>query len=374
MIVKQIARPQAAMLALSGILAASTDAQERYDLGGPIASIHNLAGRVEALAHDGPNVVVFATPQGARGEEIRGVNTSAQLSSDGRAALRFVYPDGDIAYRDASWKGTVYVRMRSDGEIVGSGRRGRDARRISSQGEGADAHMDLRVLVPSGGSVAIHLGVGLQEASGVDASLRLQSVSGRIVVRDARGDVRALTGSGALSIRGVQGDVSAKTGSGGMEIAQIQGAIEAETGSGAVEISDARGKSISISTGSGAVEGEGLASDEVEVETGSGGIRLSRVSSPKIECDTGSGSIQLDVLSDIEEIELSAGSGGVRLDLPGDLGATIDAATGSGTILADALQGRLSKNKRRYQGVIGDGGGSIEIKTGAGAIRIVAKS
>jgi DUF4097 and DUF4098 domain-containing protein YvlB len=108
------------------------------------------------------------------------------------------------------------------------------------------------------------------------------------------------------------------------------------------------------------------------VDTGSGGIRLERVSSSDVTLDTGSGAVSVELLDRVENLLVDTGSGSVTLYLPANVGAEIEAETGSGGIDVEVPVQIRSVKRDHLLGRIGDGRGRIDIDTGSGAIRLLA--
>ena len=339
--------PAGAMLLAA--LAAPTvpaSAQEVHRILGREVAVYNLAGQVEVVAGDGPDVVVEVTRGGRDGDRLR-VETGRIR---GRESLRVVYPDDRIVYRSMG-RSTSTVRVRSDGTFFGE-RRGGDRVRISGRGGGLEAHADLVVRVPRGGAAAVRLAVGHGRARGVAGDVGFDTGSGRVDVADVTGNVDVDTGSGAVTISGVVGIVSA------------------DTGSGAIELDGVSGPSLDADTGSGHVEGRNVAVESLIVDTGSGHVRFDGLAADDVECDTGSGSVHLSLLSDLDRLVVDTGSGRVVLEVPDDFGAEVELDTGSGRIEVD-VPANVSLSKRdHFRGTVGDGNGRVVIDTGAGGIMI----
>lgn len=344
--------PKAAGLAGTlavAVLAASTvptaAAQEVHRLSGREVAVYNLAGEVEVVAGDGPDVVVEVTRGGPAGQRLR-IETGR---AGGRESLRVVYPDDTIVYRRLG-RSTSTVRVRSDGTFGGRG--GGERVRISGRGSGLEAHADLVVRVPRGGSAAVRLAAGRARAAGVVGDVEFDTWSGHVEVVDVAGNVDVDTGSGNVTLSGVEGVVSA------------------DTGSGSVEMDGVSGAKLTVDTGSGRVEGRDVAVEQLLVDTGSGRIRLDELVASDVECDTGSGSVRLGLLSDVDRLVVDTGSGGVLVEVPDGFGAEVELDTGAGRIDVEA-PANVSRSKRdHFRGVLGDGRGKVVIDTGSGGITI----
>ena len=343
--------PFALMLALVELtIAAPAVGQEVERLSGDRVAIFNLAGQVEVVAGNGPDVVVEITRGGSDADRL-GVEVG---QVDGRTALRVLYPDDRVVYGRMSRGSNTQVRVRDDGTF-GGGRRGGEQVRISGRGSGLEAHADMRISVPDGVDLAVFIAAGEGTARDLRADLTLDLGSGTVDVARVVGNVRVDTGSGAVALTGVEGDVSA------------------DTGSGTIELRDLVGDRIDADTGSGRIEGEGIRARAFNADTGSGRISIESLEAAEIVCDTGSGSVSLDLVTDVDLLEVDTGSGSVRLTVPDNLGASLEIDTGSGGIDVD-VPVTVARARRDYlRGTLGDGEGRIVIDTGSGGIDIRAR-
>lgn len=334
---------------------------ERYVLDGDEVAIYNLAGLLQVDAGKGA-VEVEVTRGGADASRLK----VAQGEIDGRQTLRVIYPNALVHYAVGKGRNRTDLRVRDDGTFGDSDDgdhkhdhdRSRDGRRITIDFEpgGLDAHADLKVKVPSKGSVCLHLAVG------------------QVTVTNVDGDLRIDVSSAPVDVTGFKGSLMVDVGSGNVRATQVDGDLIVDTGSGSVEVSKVRGKRLSIDTGSGEVTGSDLESDDVSVDTGSGGIALTTMRSPRIALETGSGDVRADLQGDVNSLGVETGSGSVDIKAPATLGATIEMETSSGDIETD-FPVQVTRHARDHMsGQIGDGKGSIAIETGSGSVRLLKRS
>lgn len=253
-------------------------------------SIRNVQGPIEVRGADGPEAVVRAEGV-ARGS---GSRFRVQLVRDGRdVTVCIVYSEDDVCEFEAEW-----------------GYRRADARPAEQ----------VRIVV--------------QLPERVD--VRVRSDHGEVTVRDASGNVEAVSGFGRVHV------VSAT------------GTVYASTGSGAVQVDHARGP--------------------VYATAGNGNIRVSSAAGP-VDANTGNGTIDVELgARDIgRAMSLSAGNGSVVLRLRQDFSGLIDASTGYGRVTSDfPLEGVTPyPTQRHVRGLISTGGQPIYLSTGHGDIRIV---
>jgi hypothetical protein len=343
-------------VALLFLAATTAEAQERYAIGGDHVAIFNLAGELEVVGTTSGQVTV---------DVARGGRDAAELSvevgrMDGVHTLRIIYPADRITYgRDGGllqrWTGSTQLTVRADGTWgdigSGSGRRVR----IAGDGRGLDAHADLRVGVPRGQRVELFLGAG------------------RIVAENVDGDVRLDAGAGGIVAEGMAGGVVARTGSGNVRLDGMDGSVVVTTGSGSVRVAGVRGDSMTLRTGSGTIAAEDVTAGLIRARTGSGGIRLEQAAAREVQVNTGSGSVNADLVGPVDNLTVRTGSGGVTIRLPAELDAEVLIRTGSGRIETEIPVLVTAQDRRSLRGVVGEGRGTLDVRTGSGSVRILRR-
>ena len=380
-------RTLAAVTALSVSLIHGASAQnpERFSLAGNRVAVFNLAGEVRVERGTGSSVVV---------EVLRGGDDSDELTvrtgelSDWRT-LRVIYPSNRIVYPRLGRRSRSNFNVNDDGTFGGailhatldetgfheakhfSMSIGRGDVRVSGNGSGLEAWADLRVLVPAGQTVAVHLGVGKVNIANVNGEIRVDARSGSVSATSVDGAMLLNTGSGSVTVDGARGHLRVSTGSGGVRAANVEnGTVILGTGSGSIEAFNINSIATSMHTGSGSIRIEDVTAPEFKLNTGSGGITARAVSARDLSLGTGSGSITLELTSDVRNARLDTGSGSVTLAVPHNLGAELIVDTGSGGISSD-LPIQITQQKRSHlRGRLGDGNGRIEIDTGSGGVRL----
>jgi DUF4097 and DUF4098 domain-containing protein YvlB len=321
--------------------ALSAQQGERYAIDGDDVSIYNLAGGVEVTAGQG-NVSVLVARGGTDASKLK----IAQGDHDGRPSLRVIYPADRVHYAGSGGDHSTQLRVREDGTFGDSddehdhdwddSRHGQRVT-ISSRDGGLDAHADLRVQVPAGRKVAVHLAVG------------------KVTVTNVSGDLYVDASSAPVTATGFKGTLGIDVGSGLVQVSQVDGAL-------------------SVDTGSGDVTGSEIQGDEVNVDTGSGDIRLSAVRSPHISLETGSGTVTADLRENVGKLSVETGSGDIAITAPATLGAEVELETSSGDIETDFPLQVTRSGRDHMEGQIGDGKGTIAIETGSGEIKLLKRS
>jgi lia operon protein LiaG len=328
-------------------------ATDRRTVSGSAVAIYNLAGRVRVEGGGSGDVVVEVTRGGSDAGRLR-IETGPRGDWQ---ALRIIYPSDRIVYpRLGGWGSRTTVRVDEQGFFNESGDwrgRGRERVEIRGSGSGLEAWADLRIVVPRGKRVALHLAAGEAAVSNVD------------------GDVSVDVSAADITTERTRGRLSLDTGSGSVRVSDAQGPVNLDTGSGSVTVSDVRGNELRMDTGSGSITGRNIEVQTLSADVGSGGIRLSGVKASRVSLDTGSGGTDLELLTDVEDVTVDAGSGPVSLRLPASAGAEVEIETGSGGIETD-FPIQLSRWERNsLRGRLGDGRGRIRIDSGSGRVRLI---
>lgn len=322
----------AAFIATVAPTIAAAQGAERHTLSGAHVSIWNLAGRALLETGSGREVVV---------EVQRGGDDGDRLTVEARGDRLVVrYPDRDIVYRDGRrWNSETRLRVEDDGTFGGDNDAwGARTVSVRTRGAGLEAHADLRIAVPEGQRLTLHVGIGEIEVTNVNGQLDLRTRASMISGRDLKGDLVARTGSGRIELSRA-------------ELSRLQAA----TGSGGMELADVSARELRVSTGSGTIEGRDVAADRFEASTGSGGVRMELRQAPR-------------------EARIRSGSGGVTLTLPEGTNAELDLRTGSGGISTEFAVSMESMRRNALRGRIGSGDdGRISVTTGSGGVRLIRR-
>lgn len=318
----------------------------RYTISGHDVAIYNIAGAMRVEAGSGSAVVVEVTRRG---------NDAAKLTVEtgtlnGRETLRVIYPSDRVVYAPLGRHSQTQLRVRDDGTF---GDRGGREITISGDGAGLDASADLRVLVPAGQRVAVHVAAG---------QISVSNVNGQLAVDGSSSDVEA---------SGTRGSLSIDVGSGAVKVTDAQGDLNVDTGSGDVTLSGVRGGDVGIDTGSGEVTGTTLGARTLKIDTGSGGVSLSGVTTEDASIETGSGDIKIDVDATLRSFRAETGSGDVTIRAPASLSAAVDIETSSGGIESDFDVAVTRREEDHLVGRIGAGAGRISVETGSGSVRLL---
>ncbi len=272
----------------------------------------------------------------------------------------------DVRSGDASTiqvRGTIHVSRR-----IGADAARKEIQYLESNPPIEQSGSFVRVGRISDPAIRRHISISYEIVVPVATQLRSETGSGDQAVAGIKGPVKASTGSGNLRVSGLEDEARLNTGSGDIELASLSGAVYAETGSGNIRANRLAGL-VRAHTGSGDIRLEGDSAGPVTAETGSGNVEVHGLHGA-LHAQTGSGNIviQGDPRGDWK---LETGSGNVSMQVPAQVGFSLYAHTGSGSInsnLPITIQGKLSRSELR--GTVRGGGSLVDVGTSSGDIHI----
>lgn len=209
------------------------------------------------------------------------------------------------------------------------------------------------------GNVNAHSASGSANAARIRGSVHLRSASGSVHgegVTGGEADLESASGSASLSDASQVGTCRVDSASGPATAERVEAdSLRVHSSSGRAAASDARAKTIALSAGSGNVTAENVDCQRLTAEDGSG--RISVTFSP---------SAPRDLVAEIRN-----GSGGVNVVLPPGFAGRVDLSATSGSVRTDlpiSVRGEISR--RHVVGAVGEGTGSLSIRTASGSIHV----
>ncbi len=331
---------------------AEADASGHFSLSGREVNIYNLLGKVEVGPGPGSSVTVELAPAGRDAAQL-----GTRTWSDNGTFFVVTYPTTHLSSRSLGWSSSssTSFQVARDGTFGDHPKRGGwlDKHvRIDGRSGGLDAACNLRIAVPRGQRVTIHLGVGTLNATNVDGDIVLDAASANVTANNCSGKVLVDTGSGDIAVTGGHGTIAL------------------DSGSGAVSANRITGGTLVLDTGSGEITADGVTATKLSADTGSGRIALSGISCPSLHIDTGSGDVRVRLATDVDDLLIDTGSGSVTIEAPPTLGAALRFETGSGGIDCDFVLNVTSRDEDTLSATVGDGRGRIVVDTGSGHLKL----
>jgi hypothetical protein len=329
----------------------------RHVLEGSEVSVYNIAGEMHVVEGTERSVVVEVTPGGSDGGRL----TVEETTEKGHPVLRVHYPEDHIVYHEFGFgppDGVSSSSLDYDGHRV----------HVSGRGPGMDAHADIRVLVPRGKAVHLHLAVGRGFITGVSGDLSFEGASSSFQAERVSGALAVDIGSGNIQISRSQARIAAETGSGDISISEVDGNLSADAGSGNIDLKRVGSEKISLDAGSGSINGSDIRVTSMSADCGSGEIDLDGTSAGKMALEAGSGSVHLRLAKNIDELAIEAGSGSVRVEAPENLSARVQIQCPKRNIHIQFPFESRRVDDDVTVGTIGSGRGSIHIEAGSGSV------
>jgi DUF4097 and DUF4098 domain-containing protein YvlB len=197
----------------------------------------------------------------------------------------------------------------------------------------------------------------------------ISSASGEILVRNLVNGCRLSTASGEIEISECQGENSLSTASGDIQVSGCTGtSLKINTASGDIDIKDCSGD-FTFQT----VSGDFCASIDgnLEGQSVSGDIDLRAEKLGRLKLRSTSGDIEFQgPVAEGGTAVLATVSGDVSAELGQNSSAAIEANTVSGDIECELDLSELRQGNRSFSGKLGEGKGSLVIKTVSGDITI----
>jgi hypothetical protein len=191
-----------------------------------------------------------------------------------------------------------------------------------------DAVCDLRVRIPSRGSLTVEVVSAEAKVTGISGAVEVESVSGGVNISGESKRVRAQVVSGDLAINGAGGRISAEAVSGSVTIESPGGEVEGTTVSGRVTVRGGPFERVTMEAVSGDIEFEGALTPDAEVaisnHSGTVDFALKGVQAGEFDVSTFSGDIRSEFggsshrtskYAPGEEYRYTLGGGGPRISI-----------------------------------------------------------
>lgn len=183
-------------------------------------------------------------------------------------------------------------------------------------------------------------------------------------------DLDIRTHGGNIEVEEIRGDIVARTSGGSVEVDEIEGNVDLRSSGGSIEAKEIRGNLVARTSG-GRIRASEISGD-VEARTSGGPIKITDVGG-RVDLHTSGGGISVRFTDDPEG-QLETSGGNIEVEFPEDAGVDLDARTSGGGVEVEheiVVQGRLDRS--RVEGKINGGGGTLQLRTSGGSIRVRAR-
>ncbi|HSU81047.1 MAG TPA: DUF4097 family beta strand repeat-containing protein, partial [Thermoanaerobaculia bacterium] len=238
--------------ALGGTAALSAQEQVRsfqqpFPASGEVR-IANLAGRVEIVKGQGPNVVVDATAHadfsGAAEtqRQLQGLRWVKGHDKKGREEWQLSYPVEK--YRSYSYPTAKhedsglpsFLSFLGDMGNTTTTYRGERVKIYHHKGSAPTLYADLRITLPAGSNLAVRNVIGKVNGGDLEGNLSIDTGSGDVRIASQSGQLAIDTGSGSVVVGSTRGETRIDTGSGDVVVRRFVGNGSIDTGSGSVTV------------------------------------------------------------------------------------------------------------------------------------------
>ncbi|HEY3571132.1 MAG TPA: DUF4097 family beta strand repeat-containing protein [Thermoanaerobaculia bacterium] len=353
--------------------------QQPFPANGEVR-IANLAGRVEIVKGQGPNVVVDATVHadfsGAAEtqRQLQGMRWVKGRDKKGREEWQLSYPVEK--YRSYSYPTAKhedsglpsFLGFLADMGNTTTTYRGERVRIYHHKGSAPTLYADLRVTLPAGSNVAVRNVIGKVHGGDLEGNLSIDTGSGDVQIASQSGQLAVDTGSGDVVIGSTRGETTVDTGSGDVVVRRFVGNGSIDTGSGSVTVQKVSAGKLTIDTGSGDVTLQDGEAGRVIAKTGSGGVKVLSVELEDLTAETGSGDVTVQsTLARTKRLSAETGSGDVDIKAGPNASFNVVSDQGSGDLRVHYSDAVLRKQGHKVVGAKrGDGRTAIHIETGSG--------
>ncbi len=353
--------------------------QQPFPANGEVR-IANLAGRVEIVKGQGPNVVVDATVHadfsGAAEtqRQLQGMRWVKGRDKKGREEWQLSYPVEK--YRSYSYPTAKhedsglpsFLGFLADMGNTTTTYRGERVKIYHHKGSAPTLYADLRVTLPAGSNVAVRNVIGKVHGGDLEGNLSIDTGSGDVQIASQSGQLAVDTGSGDVVIGSTRGETTVDTGSGDVVVRRFVGNGSIDTGSGSVTVQKVSAGKLTIDTGSGDVTLQDGEAGRVIAKTGSGGVKVLSVELEDLTAETGSGDVTVQsTLARTKRLSAETGSGDVDIKAGPNASFNVVSDQGSGDLRVHYSDAVLRKQGHKVVGAKrGDGRTAIHIETGSG--------
>ncbi len=201
-----------------------------------------------------------------------------------------------------------------------------------------------------------------------DADLR--TGGGSITVGELIGTVKADTSGGKLRFNQLRGALNGRTSGGNVDVKGCDGPLNVATSGGAIDAAGGSGR-IDARTSGGSIAVQDFSGD-TNVETSGGKLTLVNING-SITGRTAGGSVRATLAAPVPgDVKLETAAGSIDIGVPANAGFNVDASASVGHVSTELPFNGDRGDRDTLRGTINGGGKSLQLRSGAGSIRIHA--
>lgn len=215
-----------------------------------------------------------------------------------------------------------------------------------------DAHYEVKV--PKSFDADLRTGGGSISADGLIGTVKADTSGGKLKFLHLRGALNGKTSGGSIEVKGCDGPLNVATSGGGIDATRGSGRIDARTSGGSIAVQDFSG--------------------DATVETSGGSLAFLNVNG-NISGRTSGGSVRATLAAPVAgNVKLDTSAGSVDLSVPTNAALTVNADATEGRVSTDLPFVGARTERDSLRATLNGGGRSVELRSGAGSIRIHAVS
>lgn len=312
-----------------------------------------LAGAAAALTTDGINQHFDVTPGGKIVVEVDFGTVDVTVGTDNRVDVEAERRlDANDEARERAYLAAAPIVVNKDGSTVTvrARRRDRDEGWNCSGHCSMDAHYTVHV--PKNFDADLSTGGGSISASDLIGTVKADTSGGKLHFKQLRGALNGKTSGGNVNVQSCDGPLNVATSGGAIDAAGGSGRINARTSGGSIVVQDFSG--------------------DTDVETSGGKLTLLNING-SISGRTSGGSVRATLAAPVPgDVKLETAAGSIDIAVPPNAGLNVDAQAGVGHVSTELPFVGERSDHDALHGRINGGGKSLQLRSGAGSIRIHA--
>jgi hypothetical protein len=280
-------------------------------------------------------------------------NVEVSAGSDNRVdveAERRIDTDNEARERD--YLAAAPITVTKEGNVVTVRARHQSGSRGWSWSGHTNIAAQYSVKVPKSFDADLRTGGGSISATELIGTVKADTSGGKLKFRQLRGALNGKTSGGSVDVKGCEGPLNVTTSGGGIDAAGGSGRIDARTSGGSIAVQDFSG--------------------DTNVETSGGRLTLLNING-NITGRTSGGSVRATLAAPVPgDVKLETAAGSIDIGVPANAGFNVDAEASVGHVSTELPFVGERGDRDTLRGTINGGGKSLQLRSGAGSIRIHA--
>ncbi len=184
---------------------------------------------------------------------------------------------------------------------------------------------------------------------------------------------RIVSSNGSLRISDIEGAARLRTSNGSVRTVNLRGNLEVQTSNSGIDVQSLEGSAV-LRTSNGRIHAEAVHGG-VEAFTSNSAIavRVAKASGQPVHVETSNGGVDLTLeASDPGDVRASTSNSGITVHLPQNANARLMAHTSNNSVSSEFdVKTEGASGKGHLEGTIGKGGGTLDLRTNNGRIRLL---